>query len=987
MKKFLSILVTVLLLFNMSISIVATPSTSVHLKTNDGATASALKNTTIAVLDMTVEELDDLKDGASEDLLESLSKILWDSTNNYYYVEVNQQNGNSPQLNSTDFAIAITEYVDYFVINGIRHDISDIKGAAPIYEGTEGGGTINYWLDELLTWHTVGVSVVGDEGSATWTQNSFVDLASANYVTHSNVPLTFAPTEGYYITSVTLDGTPISDTTWSSDSITDIGDNHAYVIYTEMYEYDVDVEYVFDGDVMDTGGSSDHGYGSTFEEAIEEHTGYYITDITLQGVSTGLTSGPVSIENIQEDQLIRVYLEIYTFPVSVEYVYPDLSTAPGYSGTWDYGDTGTVSLDAYDTVTYTQTDVTLDMGSGASSIGKNVSYTINAITTGYTFVVYLEERVIPPVLHTVVITGDTGATFDGDGTYEEGFNITPTFGAMEGYRLVNITKSVDEGSASDLGAVTSDPITGIANNYVYYVETIKEYDVEVVADPTGTLNTPAETVVTYDEGTEISRTFTPVAGRKIVSIDVTYDNDGLVTDHLLTTSEAAVTTFTHNFGEIHSDILYEVVTVPFYTVELVLDGDLDSAVLTGFEGEALEGEVLDYDFEAADHYDIYRVTVEHGGSTDELVAVDSLEDLVEYLIDGIDEDYVITVYTVKEEYTVTIVSDPEDTIDEDGYSQVFAYLSDETVTFTVKSGWQIDNVKLNGEYQGAITSFDIEDIDEDMDFIVYTSLIPTYGISLDKSSVVSESNLTAKGTFDIGDTVTYLFVIKNLGNQAMDYLFFEDEDLGVTKEFTEGLAPAGEEGDTITFTLTTSYSSSGNKVNHAYVEAYDYTNESEEPDSHAEDTHTVTIRQPYTPPRTVYYTLTLGSTDGGDFDLFEGSRTFPAGTVVDVSYSIEDGYYFVGYSETSDDADVVNNRITMNSNKTLFISFDLEDIPEEVIPEGVPEEIFDEEITQGAPEIPDEPLPQTGGLPMAANMVVGALVSFAGLGLRRGKLK
>lgn len=145
-----------------------------------------------------------------------------------------------------------------------------------------------------------------------------------------------------------------------------------------------------------------------------------------------------------------------------------------------------------------------------------------------------------------------------------------------------------------------------------------------------------------------------------------------------------------------------------------------------------------------------------------------------------------------------------------------------------------------------------------------------------------------------------------------------------------------------------------------------------------------------TPAPVVNYTLTVEATEGGTVPGFLGTNTFGSGTVVNLGVTVEDGYEFVGWT-----GDVSDDKVTMNSDKTVVANFELiveeEPVPEAPVEEPTEEleieEILDEEITESAPidVIEDEQLPQTGGIPMSALSVMGLALSGLGVKLRRRK--
>ncbi len=962
MKKLLSVLLTVALIVSFSVPVYAAPNTQIHLK--PGAESIPEGAIVRAVIDISSTYVDgvspfdpyivNIADVTNEDTQEGIIEYI-DGT-----MKVNVFATNSPQYVSSDFSQDVTPYVETFEINGIVHQVNTGKDSPDVGAGNEGGGTINFWLNNLIELHEVTVALTPESpsGSATWTGNN-------TYYSGDDVDLTFTAEYGYEITNVTKDGTSIPD--FSQDSITDIQSDVAYLVTTEKVDFTLTTTYKDDGVVI-SGPEMDYiPYLDSFTKNFTAPEGYTIEGVYVEGSATSeLNLSKYDILSMEADVNIVVELEMITYDLTISYTYPDATPdSMPVDYTYDYGeDVGTVLFDDFDELLYKISNVTLNGG----NIGNGPSDDVGNIFADHHYIVTLIDIEVEPITFDITINGDGGADYDGQGTYVQYLDVTPTFWALDGYRLDKVTVSVDGGTAADLSitnpyAVLSDPIDDIDNDYHYEVTTIKELTVEVIVTPTGKA-TP-EGSWTVDEGDDLDLTFKPIEGYAIVEIirvsvemgEETILEEG-VDDPILDEM------VWDDVDSMFEDVTFYVKLVPLYEVEVVVMTPGTASYTADLEGIDLAGSgPYDYTFEALDHYDLDKVEVNGVALTDPS----------EFEIASLDQDYLIEIYTVPELYKIEIKSVPIETILEHGFEELdIVYNTDKgTVTFTPIEGWAISYVELNGFSEGDIDEYEIGLIDMDYEFIVHTYEIPAPGVMIDKASVVSESNLSPKGTWNIGETVTYLITVMNTGNVPLEYLIVEDLDLGITEEFFNLAA-----GSEVSFTVTTSYSSSGNKSNTAVVEAYEFYYDQEVVDEPLvdRDTANVSIREPFTPEK-VTYTLELGSTEGGSFVGQEGIKTYNSGTVVALKWKTDEGYEFVGFSEDSNDEDLSDtNRITMNSNKKIFLIFEpiIEVIEEEdPIPEAPP--VLDEEI-------PDAPIPETSGLPTFLFTALGT--SFVGLGLK-----
>ena len=149
-------------------------------------------------------------------------------------------------------------------------------------------------------------------------------------------------------------------------------------------------------------------------------------------------------------------------------------------------------------------------------------------------------------------------------------------------------------------------------------------------------------------------------------------------------------------------------------------------------------------------------------------------------------------------------------------------------------------------------------------------------------------------------------------------------------------------------------------------------------------------------PVTTYYTLTVEATEGGTVPGFMGQGSYASGTRVNLSVVAEEGYEFVGWTGS-----VESNVVIMNSNQNVTAVFELI-IADEEVAEGTPDpessanveddetldssgDILDENIPEasGDEAIPDESLPQTGGIPLEAASIVGLITSLIGIYLKK----
>lgn len=247
-------------------------------------------------------------------------------------------------------------------------------------------------------------------------------------------------------------------------------------------------------------------------------------------------------------------------------------------------------------------------------------------------------------------------------------------------------------------------------------------------------------------------------------------------------------------------------------------------------------------------------------------------------------------------------------------------------------------------------------------------------ISVIKNVVRSEENPDSKTSWYKGRTVTFEIVIKNVGNVDLynvvldDKLYDSDEELVQSLELNYSVVEVLEVGEAVKLYFTYEADSTGSFTNIAIVEAGDG-------DITDSDDAEFIVRKKSPDPK---FMLELITDDGVFFDDHSDNRYFfdPLDEV-NVTYTIIDGYDLIGFSPDSNDEDIIDNIIVMDSDKKLHLSTDKEII---IVPEDIPEE---EPVIDLPPVILPEVLPETSGGTLPLSMMFGTAITWIGFILRR----
>lgn len=142
-------------------------------------------------------------------------------------------------------------------------------------------------------------------------------------------------------------------------------------------------------------------------------------------------------------------------------------------------------------------------------------------------------------------------------------------------------------------------------------------------------------------------------------------------------------------------------------------------------------------------------------------------------------------------------------------------------------------------------------------------------------------------------------------------------------------------------------------------------------------------------PEREAFILTVIVEGPGSVPGFEGQRTVNDRTTVNMLAVIDDiaGARFDGWSG-DESGSGLELSFTMDEDKTITATFS-QNIGDGDVPEGIPEEeeeFLDEEpVPEALPDIPDDVLPQSGGVPLGVLGVAGMTLIGSGLNLRKKK--
>lgn len=303
--------------------------------------------------------------------------------------------------------------------------------------------------------------------------------------------------------------------------------------------------------------------------------------------------------------------------------------------------------------------------------------------------------------------------------------------------------------------------------------------------------------------------------------------------------------------------------------------------------------------------------------------------------------------------------------------------------------------------------------------------------NLDKRVVSSESNPVTQTSWYIDQTITFEFTVTNTGNVPIDGLWFADPMLSVADEFLDvQLVAASSESDADTYVFYRTYNSPsvGDFTNEASIIAEYYQGEYE-----LERVDEVDFSVRNRPVRPTYYTVTAVSNPAGVAGFTGTGTGFGFGSSYNVSFfDVSPGYQFVGWNQAPSGTITGNVSLIANFELVTYsvtavaipegaatflgertglrdgadyrvVIFEIADgyefvewlVPNSGVIDGVDVEvvavfqpvediILDEEIAEEIiDELPDEELPEAGGIPLPVNILFGSAVSAIGAFMKR----
>ena len=494
------------------------------------------------------------------------------------------------------------------------------------------------------------------------------------------------------------------------------------------------------------------GESQTF--AITSNEGYIISDVLVDGQSIGAQSS-YSFTNVNANHSISATFEEIPPEEIVIVVNADSnggSVSPSGTQTITEGENFTFIVTpnaCYEigNVTVNGSEVTLD---------SNNSYTIQNVTTEQTINVTFNR-----ISYTINASAGNGGTINANNTVNCGenftFSVTPENCFEIGTVTVNGTEvTLDANNSYTIENVTADQNINVTFNMLSYTITAS-------AGNGGNI-TPAGNVSVACDG---SQAFAIVANEGYMISDVLVDGQSIGSQNSYTF---------YNVDRNHTiSATFELIPAGEIVININVDTEGGSVSPSGTQ-TITEGDDFTFTVTPDDCYEIGDVTVNGTEIT--------LDENNSYTINNVTTEQTINVTFNRITYTITASAGNGGTITPYGNVEVNCGES-KTFTIAANEGYEIENVVVDGQNQGAITSYTFENVTE-----AGHSIEATFNEIIVVPECNAVTNLTAQ-VESYGVVLTW-----NADENAISYEIYRNGERISTETNTSAIDLQGHEGDT-----------------------------------------------------------------------------------------------------------------------------------------------------------------------------------------------
>lgn len=420
------------------------------------------------------------------------------------------------------YTFTATPATGYSIATITRNNVA-LTVADPSAEYTETLTNILDNYDYVVTFAPSTYTITASCGN----NGTISPLGNASYLYHQNAVYNINAAQGYYIASVTVDGTTTDYTqadalTSTTYTFSNIEADHAINVTFAQFIFTVTVNAGAHGAI--TPATATFAYGAIPTFTITPDAGYSIADVTVDGTSVGAVATYTFLP-INSDHTIAATFSTNSYTIAATAgnggtITPAGNTTVAYNANQAY----TISANAG----YHVSDVFVD----GVSVGAVTTYTFIGVTANHTIYAAFESNE-----YTVTVNQPAHGTIT-PGTTTVLYGATPSFVITPavGYNVTAITvngTNVTLANVPNVNGIYTYTFAAVnANQTLTATMTAKTYTINASAGANGSITPNGNTTVNY--GAAQAYTITPANGYVIDNVMVDNISMGAVSSYVFT---------------------------------------------------------------------------------------------------------------------------------------------------------------------------------------------------------------------------------------------------------------------------------------------------------------------------------------------------------------------------------------------------------------------------------------------------------------------
>ncbi len=698
------------------------------------------------------------------------------------------------------------------------YEVADVK-----VNGSSVGAVTSYAFSSVSSNQTIAATFspiqytitasAGTGGTISPSGNVSVDYGS-------NQSFSISANSGYEIDSVIVDGTNKGKV--SSYSFSNVTSPHTVrAVFRQLFTISASAG---TGGSISPSGDDIISKGGSQSYTITANTGYNIDDVKVDNVSQGAISN-YTFNNISADHTINA-----TFKVVPTYTI----TASAQTGA-TISPTGTVVITEGDSKTFT---ISTSMGYAIENV--NVDGADLGVVTEYTFTnvsanhtISVTTRVVPT--YNIIASAGTGGAISPSGTItvSESMSKTFTITAANGYDIKTVL--VD---GANSGAIDSYTFSNVDTNHTIAASfQLKTYTLTASAGANGSISPAGATVINHGESQ--TYTFTPNSGYIVDSVKVdgsyvgsstSYTVANVDSDHSISVtfkmpvyeivatagsngsiSPSGTTTLSKGNNQaytITADNGYRIDSVfvddayvgndasftftnvvESHTIHATFKFKVPTVYITNTHGGYVELDDNSTVY-ASGEYEVgnpkkpqnFHFVAEAGYQFDSVVVDGSNQGSSEYYSQKVRQDVIMLGYfsPTGTSHTLTISAGTGGSVDPSG-AVLVSDGDDVAISITPDFGYVIDDVKVGGVSQGAISTYTFTNVTADGSLAATFKTVAKHTIS---ATAGAGGTISPLGDISVNDGDNKTFTIAAESGWLIDQVLVDGADSGAISSFT-----------------------------------------------------------------------------------------------------------------------------------------------------------------------------------------------------------